>query len=125
MYAEETDFCQRAWRAGFEVHYAPTGSIVHFLGASSRLAARRNFLEYRRSLVRYFGKHHGRLQAELARMLMAGFLALRLPYWGWRALRAAPGDPPERGMLDNYLAGLRFLLQPLPRILAPESTTRV
>lgn len=118
MYAEETDFCFRAWQAGFEVHFAPVAEIVHFGGGSSRLARRRNFLEYRRSMVRYFHKHQGRVRAELARLLLAVFLVLRLPYWGLRALTARGADAPARGQLANYLAGVRFLLQPLPRILA-------
>lgn len=116
MYAEETDFCYRAWQEGFEVHYAPVGDIVHTGGGSSRLARRANFLEYRRSILRYFHKHHGLLQAQLARLLLASFLALRLPYWAWCELRRQREEP---GQLHNYLAGLRFLTQPLSRLLAP------
>jgi hypothetical protein len=114
MYAEETDLCWRAWRAGYEVHYAPVGEIVHLGGGSSRLARRRNFLEFRRSIVRFFAKHRGRLQTELARLLLIAFLVLRLPYW---ALGAARGRSEAREQLANYLAGVRFLCQPIERLL--------
>ena len=116
MYAEETDLCYRAWQAGFEVHYAPVGEIVHLHGASSRLASRRNFLEYRRSILRFFRKNRGPLATEGARVLLLLFLVLRLPYW---ALRAYTGRDRETAAqyLGNYLAGIRFLLQPLDRLL--------
>ena len=116
MYAEETDLCYRAWQAGFKVHYAPVGEIVHLHGASSRLASRRNFLEYRRSILRFFRKNRGPLATEGARVLLLLFLVLRLPYW---ALRAYTGRDREMAAqyLGNYLAGIRFLLQPLDRLL--------
>ncbi|MCL4683626.1 glycosyltransferase family 2 protein [Myxococcota bacterium] len=114
MYAEETDLCWRAWRAGYEVHYAPVGEIVHLGGGSSRLARRRNFLEFRRSILRFFAKHRGRGQAELARVLLLAFLLLRVPYW---AVGAARSRNEAREQLANYVAAIRFLCQPIPRLL--------
>ena len=119
MYAEETDLCWRAWRAGYEVHYAPVGEIVHLGGGSSRLARRRNFLEFRRSILRFFMKHRGRLHAEAARILLIAFLLLRVPYW---ALGAARNRSEARDQLGNYLAGIRFLCHPIPRLLADVQT---
>lgn len=119
MYAEETDFCWRAWRAGYEVHYAPVGEIVHLGGASSRLARRRNFLEFRRSILRFFAKHRGPWQTQLARGLLIGFLALRVPYWTLAALASRAG---AREQLGNYLAGIGFLFQPIDRLLTSDPT---
>ena len=117
MYAEETDLCRRAHEAGFEVHYAPVGEIVHFGGGSSRLAKRRNLLEFRRSILRYFAKHHGRWQAQAARVLLALFLVMRLPYWMIRgSLSLGPTDEGKR-QAANYAAGIRFLLRPLEDVL--------
>jgi hypothetical protein len=116
MYAEETDLCYRAWQAGFEVHYAPVGEIVHLRGASSRLASRRNFLEYRRSILRFFRKHRGALATQGARALLLLFLVARFPYW---ALRVYAGRDREMAaqQFGNYRAGILFLLQPLDRLL--------
>ena len=66
MYFEETDLCRRARGAGFAVLYAPVASFTHFVGGSTRLARKRNFLEFRRSLVRYHRKHGGVLPSMLA-----------------------------------------------------------
>lgn len=119
MYAEEVDLCYRARQAGFEVHYAPVGEIVHLGGASSRLASRRNFLEFRRSILRFFWKHRGRGPAEVARILLVVFLGLRLPYW-WLRARIGPGRELAAGQAALYREGLRFLFQPLGRILEGE-----
>lgn len=117
MYAEETDLCRRAWDQGFEVHYAPVGEIIHFGGGSSRLARLRNFLEFRRSILRFFVMYRGRGVAELARVLMLGFLVVRWPYWRLRALLRPEKAEESLGQAVNYGRGIRFLLQPLPRIL--------
>ena len=119
MYAEETDLCFRAWRAGFEVHYAPVGEIVHFGGGSSRLASRRNFLEFRRSILRFFRKHRGAAATECARALLLLFLILRIPYWWLRSLLGPERDEAAL-QLGHYRAGVRFLLRPVSRILAGE-----
>ena len=112
MYAEETDFCFRVWHAGLEVHYAPIAEIVHFGGASAKLAARRNFLEHRRSVIRFFVLHRGRAVAECARILLLLFLVLRLPYWSLQAL-VGRDRIPARAQLGNDLAGAAYLLGPL------------
>lgn len=120
MYAEETDLCYRAWQAGWQVHYAPVGEIVHLGGGSSRLQRRLNFLQFRRSLLRFFVKHHGRAAAECARVLMLGFLALRIPYWALRSLAPSAGGREASAQLGNYAAGIGYLMQPLPAILGDD-----
>lgn len=117
MYAEEADFCRRAWQAGFEVHCARGAELIHFGGASAKQAPRRNFLEYRRSLLRYFDKNHGRKSAEAARLLLALFLIVRLPYWVVRSV-ASPAKSDVHARAANYAAALRFLSRPIDRILA-------
>jgi GT2 family glycosyltransferase len=117
MYAEETDLCYRAWQAGFEVHYAPVGEIIHFGGGSSRLASRKNFLEFRRSILRFFRKHRGPAETQAARALLLLFLIVRIPYWSLRSW-LGPNRDEAAAQAAHYRAGVRFLLQPLARILA-------
>lgn len=119
MYAEETDLCFRARRAGWQVHYVPQARVVHAGGGSSRLARRRNFLEFRRSILRFMHKHRGRPAAEAARVLLLLGLVLRLPYWSLRALGPGAGRAHARGELGNLGAALAFLSAPIPRLLAP------
>jgi N-acetylglucosaminyl-diphospho-decaprenol L-rhamnosyltransferase len=113
MYMEETDFCLRARRAGFETHYVPSAEVTHLGGRSSVQDARRNFIEYRRSQLRYFVKHHSALGSMVAHALMLSFLLLRLPYWLARGVT----DNAARRRAANYWAGVVFLLQPTRRIV--------
>src|SRR5690606_5809419 len=110
MYCEEADLCFRARKAGWEIHYAPVGSIIHFGGGSSRLASRRMFLEFRRSQLLFFRKHRSFASRLTARLCMMLFLLVRIPYWGVRSL-ITKGASRERarGQVANYLAGLGFL----------------
>jgi hypothetical protein len=102
------------------VHYAPIAEIVHLGGRSSRIQRRRNFLEYRRSLLRFFLKNHGRAAAEVVRCIMLAFLVLRIPYWAVRSLAPSGQERDESAQLGNCAAAVAYLLRPLSRILADD-----
>ncbi len=36
VYAEDTEWCDRARRAGWEIYYCPQFSVYHYLGGSSK-----------------------------------------------------------------------------------------
>ncbi len=79
MYTEETDWCFRARRAGWEVCYLPEAEVVHLGGQSSRMASTRMKAELYRSKLRFFGKHYGRRRMLLLGLaLQAGFLGKTL-----------------------------------------------
>ena len=82
--------------------------------------ARRNFIEYRRSQLRYFVKHHSTLGVMVAHALMLSFLLLRLPYWVARGV----ADNVARQRAANYWAGVVFLLQSPRRIVGDTSVSR-
>ncbi len=115
MYFEETDLCRRARDVGSQVRFAPVARFVHFLGGSSRLARKRNFLEFRRSLVRYHRKHGGALRAVLARSLVVASLVLRVPIWALRSLGRGQRGQEARAMLALHAAGVVDMLRPLQR----------
>ncbi|PIE24479.1 MAG: glycosyl transferase [Planctomycetota bacterium] len=106
MYFEETDLCRRARAAGVSVGYFPGASFVHFGGVSARLARRRNFLQFRRSRVRFFRKHHGVWAAACARVLNALFLLLRLPAWIIRSLLPGSWGKEARARVSLYASGI-------------------
>jgi GT2 family glycosyltransferase/serine acetyltransferase len=71
LYFEETDFCRRAARAGFECWYVPESRVVHLAGQSSNVTGAKAHLKRRprywfESRKRYFRTHHGPFGSVLA-----------------------------------------------------------
>lgn len=60
MYCEETDWCFRLHRAGWEVWVEPSAEIVHLVGRSSLQVAGSSAFRLRESKALFFAKHHGR-----------------------------------------------------------------
>jgi GT2 family glycosyltransferase len=97
LYFEETDFCLRARRAGWECWYVPASRVVHLEGQSTGVIARlrerkrmpRYWFESRR---RFFRKNYGWVYGLLASAVLAsGFAAWRVR----RRLQRKPDtDPP-------------------------------
>lgn len=84
MYSEETDWCLRMRRAGWECWFTPEAQILHHGGQSTRQVRPAMVRSLYRSKVRFFRKHYG---AAPAALLRAGFAAVlgakrlvRLPF---------------------------------------------
>jgi GT2 family glycosyltransferase len=72
-YQEDSDYCQRAARADWEVWYWPTAQVVHLGGrGGSHVERRRSVVEWHRSYIRYYRKYF----AEKHSPLVNGFLYL-------------------------------------------------
>lgn len=121
MYYEETDFCWRAKKAGWNCWYVPQSRIIHFVGQSSgvhdpNLPAKRLPQYWFDSRRRYFLKNYGWLSAFLADTVWS------LGYILWRLRRVIQGkpdnDPPHlledfwrnsvfrgNGLASNFLNG--------------------
>ena len=97
MYYEETDFCLRARRRGWQCWYVPSSRIIHLVGQSSgvtgaqRVAKRRPRYWFE-SRHRYFVRHYGIVNTVLADMLWtAGYTVNSL----FQKIRRRPRtDPP-------------------------------
>jgi N-acetylglucosaminyl-diphospho-decaprenol L-rhamnosyltransferase len=68
LYSEEVDLCRRLATAGFEVHYAPVTTVVHFGGESTRQVGEAMRRELIVSKARYLRRHETRSRA--ARVLL-------------------------------------------------------
>jgi GT2 family glycosyltransferase len=86
MYNEETDWCLRMRRAGWETWYAPGARIVHYGGQSTKQVRHAMVQALYRSKVRFFHKHYGPLPAALLR---ASFVTVLRAKWVTLALLAA------------------------------------
>jgi hypothetical protein len=74
LFSEETDWCYRFVQAGWSVLFTPSAECVHVGGASH---GGRLFRENVRGHLRFLEKHHGRAEAERARLLLRWSLVLR------------------------------------------------
>lgn len=104
LYAEETDLAAR-WRArGYRVLFEPAARVIHRGGASGGDAL---FGQLHRGLVQYAARHHGRVAARFAAVV------LRLGSAGRYA--AAIATPGERGRARRarYRAALSRSVPPV------------
>ncbi|WP_420236774.1 glycosyltransferase family 2 protein [Telmatobacter bradus] len=93
LFSEEVDLCRCIHQAGYGVYYWPDVVVTHLGGGSSSDAPGANAFNPRielwqlRSMLLYFGKHHGG-KARLVFWLFLFFYALR--FWRNRLSRALP-----------------------------------
>jgi N-acetylglucosaminyl-diphospho-decaprenol L-rhamnosyltransferase len=110
MYFEETDWCHRLARAGWEGWYVPTGEVVHYGGQSSAPAATdAPFFGNRPaywipSRRRYMRRHHGRLALVAGEVLEFGLNVLLWLRHRWR------GTPESRLKVRRATQTLRWLI---------------
>lgn len=85
---EDVDFCLRARRAGWLVHYVPAARVVHQWGGSQRLAPAPTILKAIAGRRRYFQKHYGRLPASMVMVATVVSHLLRLIVFSAGSLRS-------------------------------------
>jgi GT2 family glycosyltransferase len=76
LFSEETDWCYRFARAGWQVLFTPAAEVVHVYGA---VHGGRMFKENVRSQLRFMLKHHGVAAAERTRRVLLVGCLLRVP----------------------------------------------
>ena len=82
MYAEETDWCYRMHRAGYEVRFTPDAEVVHYGGGSGQAMPGRVFVEFSRGQRRFYRKHYGPAGAMALRVSLVLGAILHVPLFG-------------------------------------------
>lgn len=89
LFLEETDWCVRARRSGWEVFFVPLVSITHLGQESMRLAPSKNLPQYYRSYLKFYRAHHAApFGTELLKSIFAIGCQLRISMWWLRERRA-------------------------------------
>lgn len=70
MYSEEMDWCRRFKEHGWQVVYLPTAQVIHHEARSSEQVKPLQHIQFQRSKVLYFRKHHGCWPAEVLRLFL-------------------------------------------------------
>jgi GT2 family glycosyltransferase len=98
FFGEETDWCKRMRRRGWQVHFAPVGEITHFGGGSSGSLNHRRDLMLSQATVRLHRKHYGAVRAALVYALLLAFNASRAVAWSLLGLALRKRDAINRGL---------------------------
>jgi GT2 family glycosyltransferase len=77
MYVDEPDLCRRLAEAGWETHYVPDVSVVHYVSQFSANVPERRIVEHWRSRRKHWAKHHSPLGARMAALLTGLQYAIR------------------------------------------------
>ncbi len=108
VWFEDVDFCRRARNCGWQVVYEPTAVFGHTGGHSvEQLPFPQQQLFWYRNLLRYFRKHHGRVQSLVLRISIAIGMIMRCA-----AVLAGTGPPSvnRRQALKAYWLVLRHCI---------------
>ncbi|MEO0562766.1 MAG: glycosyltransferase family 2 protein, partial [Chloroflexota bacterium] len=77
MYFEELDWCKRAKAAGWRVVYHGQAQVIHHGGQSSAQAGAYQYIQFNRSKIHYYRKHHGAAFAFLLRAFLLTMFAVQ------------------------------------------------
>ncbi|MHA7820214.1 MAG: glycosyltransferase family 2 protein [Erythrobacter sp.] len=117
MYGEETEWCHRARRAGWDVVYNPKVEILHHGAASTAHLSEWKAIEMTRGQLLFLRFTRGSLVAWLAALLMTLRDLLRAPLYAMKALLGRPDGA------SAWRARLGFLLGALVRLPKGQSVT--
>ena len=78
MYAEEVDWCHTMQDNGWQVWYQPEAKVIHLGGGSSQNRQPQREGDLYQSRVRFFRKHYGNQVAQLLKVQIYVFTALKI-----------------------------------------------
>ncbi|MEJ5297383.1 MAG: glycosyltransferase family 2 protein [Armatimonadota bacterium] len=92
MFAEDMEWCERALRRGYQLHYLPDVTVYHIWGASSRGSADAVSTMWLDSLAAWYGREHSRLSCAALLLILSMGLRLRAGLNAGRAWRSGNTD---------------------------------
>ena len=81
VYGDDPDWCYRFSNAGWKVMFMPDAQIIHYGGQNTMQMARVFRWQLEGSQLIFMRLHRNRWAFPVARLLIALFLLLRVPYW--------------------------------------------
>jgi GT2 family glycosyltransferase len=81
VYGDDPDWCYRFKKAGWKIMFTPEPRIIHYGGQTTQHKRREFRWQLHGSELIFTKIHKNWLEFILARLFMAMFLLLRVPYW--------------------------------------------
>lgn len=82
LYFEETDWCYRIRRAGWQIRYTPTATIMHISAHTTSKNPERSSILFARSQAYFYRKNYG----WIAYLILKKITVIGLTYWQARTL---------------------------------------
>ncbi|WP_164116038.1 glycosyltransferase family 2 protein [Sphingorhabdus sp. Alg239-R122] len=86
MYGEESEWCRRTTRAGWDIHYNPNVEILHHGAASTAHMSEWKAVEMTRGHILFLRFTRGAFAAWIGTLFMLARDLVRLPYYGFKAI---------------------------------------
>jgi hypothetical protein len=108
VYAEETDWCFRFWKAGWRCVFTPNARIIHLDGGnkSTDQVSMKMFVQLQKSILIFHRKHHGRLSWMVAKAVY--ILSMLVRYVVFSASSFFDIDSNSSKRAAQSLAALKF-----------------
>jgi N-acetylglucosaminyl-diphospho-decaprenol L-rhamnosyltransferase len=103
LYTEETDWCFRARKAGWEIGWLPEAQVVHIARAASRQDLAKAMIHYYRSRLRFLAKHREAWQAAVAKVVVIGKAMFWSAWPNQSPLAKAMTDIPQSEIRHAYV----------------------
>jgi len=117
VYGDDPDWCYRFKKEGWKIMFTSEPNIIHYGGQTTKHMAREFSLQCCGSILIFIKKHKGTFAFYLARIFLAIFFLLRVPYW----LATGLIKSDERGNAFNhsktYLMGAFYCLSDWKNLL--------
>lgn len=110
FYGDDPDWCYRFTKAGWEIHFFPGARIIHYGGQSSVQMKRAFRLQLSGSQLIFFRLHRSRAAFAAARLLIALFFLVRLPFWLAKAAVDRERRAAHLETVGTHLVGARYCL---------------
>jgi len=117
VYGDDPDWCYRFTRNGWKVLFTPDAEIIHFGGQNTKRMSERFLLQLYGSKLIFMRMHRSKLELLLARVLMAVFFLLRVPYWLAAAVMREDEREKSTQTAKAYLKGCFFCLWDWKKLL--------
>jgi GT2 family glycosyltransferase len=110
VYAEETDWCYRFWKAGWRCVFSPEARIIHLDGGSKSTAqiSIRMFVQQQKSLLIFYKKQRGQVSWMIAKISYIVSMSLRYVAFSSLFFFTKKGDFLQKK--HQSLAALKFHL---------------
>jgi len=117
VYGDDADWCCRFRKNGWKILFTPEAEIIHYGGQTTRHMRREFRLQLCGSRLIFVKLHLSKLTFPIARVLIALFLFLRVPYWIAVALFRKNGRKESVQTAITYLIGGFYCLTNWKKLL--------